>query len=90
VTPHAGEMAKFLKESREKIERGPLTAAGAVAERLRAVVAMKGASTHVVSPGGLALLCEHGSIGLATSGSGDTLSGILAGLLVIRPAIGRR
>lgn len=33
------------------------------------------------TPGGEAWLCENGSIGLATSGSGDTLAGIVAGLL---------
>jgi ADP-dependent NAD(P)H-hydrate dehydratase len=48
---------------------------------LQAVIAMKGASTHVVGPGGEAWLSQNGSIGLATSGSGDTLAGILAGLL---------
>jgi ADP-dependent NAD(P)H-hydrate dehydratase len=42
---------------------------------------MKGASTHVVSPQGEALLNNHGTIGLATSGSGDTLAGILTGLV---------
>ena len=42
---------------------------------------MKGASTHIVAPQGEAWLCDHGSIALATSGSGDTLAGILAGLL---------
>jgi ADP-dependent NAD(P)H-hydrate dehydratase len=80
-TPHAGEMAKFLKKEREGVEKDPLAAARDASSRLGAVVAMKGASTFVVGFGGEALLNEHGSIGLATSGSGDTLAGILAGLL---------
>jgi hydroxyethylthiazole kinase-like uncharacterized protein yjeF len=80
-TPHAGEMAKFLEKDREDVEEDPLHAAREAASRLGAVIAMKGASTFVVEPGGEALLNEHGSIGLATSGSGDTLAGILAGLL---------
>jgi hydroxyethylthiazole kinase-like uncharacterized protein yjeF len=81
VTPHSGEMAKFLDLSREDVDGDPLRAARKAATVLQAVVAMKGASTHVVSADGEAWLCQNGSIGLATSGSGDTLAGILAGLL---------
>jgi hydroxyethylthiazole kinase-like uncharacterized protein yjeF len=81
VTPHSGEMAKFLNISRGEVDNDPLRAARQAAAALQAVVAMKGASTHVVAPDGEAWRCENGSIGLATSGSGDTLAGILAGLL---------
>jgi ADP-dependent NAD(P)H-hydrate dehydratase len=89
VTPHSGEMAKFLDVPREEVDDAPLRAARQAATALQAVVAMKGASTHVVSPDGEAWLCQNGSIGLATSGSGDTLAGILAGLLArgTRPAL---
>ena len=80
-TPHFGEMAKFLKVDREEIEKDALGSARAAAARLQAVVAIKGSSTHVVSPQGEALLSNHGTIGLATSGSGDALAGILSGLV---------
>jgi ADP-dependent NAD(P)H-hydrate dehydratase len=81
ATPHSGEMAKFLDIPRAEVDDAPLRAARQAAAALQAVIAMKGASTHVVGPGGEAWLSENGSIGLATSGSGDTLAGILAGLL---------
>jgi ADP-dependent NAD(P)H-hydrate dehydratase len=81
VTPHAGEMAKFLGIPRDEVDKAPLLAARQATSDLQAVVAMKGPRTYVVSPEGEAWLCENGSIGLATSGSGDTLAGILAGLL---------
>jgi hydroxyethylthiazole kinase-like uncharacterized protein yjeF len=81
ATPHSGEMAKFLGIPRAEVDDTPLRAARQAAAALQAVIAMKGASTHVVGPGGEAWLSENGSIGLATSGSGDTLAGILAGLL---------
>jgi ADP-dependent NAD(P)H-hydrate dehydratase len=42
---------------------------------------MKGPETHVVGSDSDAWLSRHGSIALATSGSGDTLAGLLAGLL---------
>ena len=80
-TPHFGEMAKFLKVEREEVEKDALGSARAAAGRLQAVVAIKGSSTHVVSPQGEALLSNHGTIGLATSGSGDALAGILSGLV---------
>jgi hydroxyethylthiazole kinase-like uncharacterized protein yjeF len=80
-TPHCGEMAKFLEREREQVENDPLDAARTAACRLQAVIALKGSRTHVVSPEGEVLQNDHGAIGLATSGSGDTLSGILAGLL---------
>ena len=81
VTPHSGEMAKFLGSAREDVDNDPLRAAREAASALQAVVAIKGASTHIVSPGGEAWRSENGSIALATSGSGDALAGILAGLL---------
>ena len=42
---------------------------------------MKGARTHVVDPQERAWLFQGGGIGLATSGSGDVLAGLIAGLL---------
>jgi hydroxyethylthiazole kinase-like uncharacterized protein yjeF len=81
ATPHSGEMAKFLAVPRDEVDEAPLRAARQAAAALQAVIAMKGARTYVASPNGEAWLCENGPIGLATSGSGDTLAGILAGLL---------
>jgi hydroxyethylthiazole kinase-like uncharacterized protein yjeF len=81
LTPHAGEMARLLGRDRSAIEEDPLMAAREAAQAFRATVIMKGARTHVVSPQGEAWLHEGGHVGLATSGSGDVLAGILAGLL---------
>lgn len=81
VTPHAGEMAGLLGIPREAVEADPLAAALRVAAELGAVVAMKGGCTRIVSPWGEAWSCSQGNVGLATSGSGDTLAGIIAGLL---------
>jgi NAD(P)H-hydrate repair Nnr-like enzyme with NAD(P)H-hydrate dehydratase domain len=52
----------------------------AAATRWNAIVALKGARTVVASPGGTLWQHEGGNVGLATSGSGDTLAGIIAGL----------
>ena len=81
VTPHAGEMAKFLNITRDEVEGDPINAAHKAAAVVGGVVALKGKATHIVDPSDQLWLCDHGCIGLATSGSGDTLAGILAGLL---------
>jgi hydroxyethylthiazole kinase-like uncharacterized protein yjeF len=80
VTPHAGEMAKFLGDDRDEIENDMLGAGRRAAEKTSGVVAMKGAETHILAAES-AWLSRQGSIALATSGSGDTLAGLLAGLL---------
>lgn len=81
ITPHAGEMAQLLGRSREEVEADPLDAALSAATLLRAVVVMKGAESWVVDPQGSRWFYEGGGVGLATSGSGDALAGIIVGLL---------
>jgi hydroxyethylthiazole kinase-like uncharacterized protein yjeF len=81
VTPHAGEMATLLGVPRDEVLANRLGAARRAAGALGVVVAMKGGSTFVVSPDGAAWVSDRGNVGLATSGSGDTLAGVVAGLL---------
>ena len=59
---------------------GPDARALASAEAWNAVVALKGARTVIASPQGTMWQHEGGNVGLAISGSGDTLAGIIAGL----------
>jgi ADP-dependent NAD(P)H-hydrate dehydratase len=80
LTPHAGETARLLDVDLAEVERDPLTAAREAARRFGAVVAIKGADTRVVEPKGSAYVYREGRVGLATSGSGDTLAGVIAGL----------
>jgi hydroxyethylthiazole kinase-like uncharacterized protein yjeF len=81
LTPHAGEMAKMLGISKEAVARDALGTARRAAAALRAVVALKGAETFITAPQTRKVYCNRsGNVGLATSGSGDTLSGIVAGL----------
>jgi ADP-dependent NAD(P)H-hydrate dehydratase len=81
LTPHAGEMAKLSGARREDVEDDPLGAARGIAQAAGAVVVMKGADTFIVSPDGRAWRHRGGVAGLATSGSGDVLAGIIGGLL---------
>lgn len=81
LTPHAGEMAALLSISREEVEASPAAAAIAAAKRFACVVALKGAQTYIGTAQGELFCNRIGTIGLATSGSGDTLAGIIGGLL---------
>lgn len=80
LTPHAGEMAHLSGATKEAIEDDAAVRARDAARRWHAIVALKGAATHVAMPDGRLWLHEGGNAGLATSGSGDTLAGIVTGL----------
>ncbi|MDM0116949.1 NAD(P)H-hydrate dehydratase [Variovorax sp. J22R133] len=80
LTPHAGEMAFLTGRDKESICAEPLAAAREAAAQWNACVALKGGRTFIVLPDGQAWRFEQGRPGLATSGSGDTLAGLIAGL----------
>jgi ADP-dependent NAD(P)H-hydrate dehydratase len=80
LTPHAGEMATLLSVGQADVDAAPVEAALEAATRFGAVVALKGATTWIATPE--REVFEHVAAlpGLATSGSGDVLAGIAAGL----------
>jgi hydroxyethylthiazole kinase-like uncharacterized protein yjeF len=80
ILPHSGEMARLIGREREAISREPLAAARQAAEAFGAVTLIKGEYSHIVAPDGRAFRFRGGGVGLATSGSGDTLAGIVGGL----------
>jgi len=81
LTPNSAEMAKITGATKEAVEADPRGAAMTVAQDLNAVVALKGPETFVATPYGEVFRYSEGDVGLATSGSGDILAGILVGLL---------
>lgn len=81
LTPHHGEMAAMLGINKEKVAAAPLNYAVTVAEELGSVVVLKASTTHIVDSNGRSWTHSDGCIGLATSGSGDVLAGLLAGLV---------
>jgi ADP-dependent NAD(P)H-hydrate dehydratase len=80
LTPHAGEMAHLSGRSKDAVLGNPDAAVIAAASRWDCVVALKGATTFIASPGGGCWRHDGGRPGLATSGSGDVLAGLIAGL----------
>jgi ADP-dependent NAD(P)H-hydrate dehydratase len=79
ITPHAGEMANLLGVDRDVVEADPKSAASRLTEEFGVIVIMKGSQTVITAPDGI-WRYEGGGVGLATSGSGDVLAGIVTGL----------
>ena len=80
LTPHAGEMAHLTGLSKESIQADPAAILQRASRQWNAVIALKGACTRLRHPDGRCWLHRGGNSGLGTSGSGDTLAGIIGGL----------
>ena len=80
LTPHAGEMARLTGAAKATILQDAERACRGAAARWNAVVALKGARTWIATPQGQTWHHDGGTVGLATSGSGDTLAGLIVGL----------
>lgn len=81
LTPHPGEMARLLHVSKEDIAKNRFMVAGALAQKFKMTVVLKGANTVVALPDGTLYVCMCGNPGMATGGSGDTLAGIITALM---------
>jgi len=81
LTPHPGEMAHLLGLSVEAVQDDRFAAVRRAADVTKAVVLLKGAFTLIAEPGGHVYINPTGNRALGTGGSGDVLTGIIAGLL---------
>ncbi len=79
MTPHEGELAALLDIDRDAVSQDPLGALEQAAERFRCGVMVKGATSHLMADG-QCLSYAGGGLGLAVSGSGDVLAGLIAAL----------
>ena len=80
LTPHPGEMARLLGVTTKDVQARRLDVALEAAARWRAYVILKGFHTILATPTGQAYINTTGNPGMATGGTGDALTGILAGL----------
>jgi ADP-dependent NAD(P)H-hydrate dehydratase / NAD(P)H-hydrate epimerase len=81
LTPHAGELGRLLEVGSEEIERERLRHVRAAATQARAVVVLKGDDTLIAEPSGRVAVSPGATPALATAGTGDVLSGVIAALL---------
>jgi NAD(P)H-hydrate epimerase len=81
ITPHVGEASRLFGIDKKKILSRPVEFARKTAKDLGLVMVLKGAPTIIAGPDGDTYINPTGNQGLATAGSGDVLTGIIAGLL---------
>ncbi len=81
LTPHEGELARLLGRDSKEIAAHRIASVQEAAERFRCVVLLKGPDTLVAAPGRGLLVSALGLPSLATAGTGDVLTGIVAAFL---------
>jgi len=81
LTPHPAEAARLLGCKVSEVQQDRVQAAIAIARRSGACVVLKGCGSIVADGSGKYAICPGGNPGMSTAGSGDVLTGIVAGLL---------
>lgn len=81
LTPHLGEFSNLLGLDIREIEKDILKYGREFSSRYKCILVLKGAPTIIFNPDGEAFINTSGNSGLAKFGSGDVLTGIIAGLL---------
>ncbi len=81
LTPHAGELARLLGKDSAWVDAHRLAAVVQASERYACVVLLKGPDTLVAAPDGAVWACDVAEPALATAGTGDVLTGIVAAFL---------
>lgn len=86
ITPHMGEMSRLTKKSISEIKENILEECQNYAKEHGLVCVLKDAAT-VISDGKESFINSSGNSGMATAGSGDVLTGIIAALLSVLPIL---
>ncbi len=81
LTPHPGEMARLTEVSVDEVQSDRQGMAKRVAIDWQKTIVLKGAYTVIVAPDGQSRISPVANPGLASAGTGDILSGVIAGLL---------
>jgi hydroxyethylthiazole kinase-like uncharacterized protein yjeF len=86
LTPHPGEMARLAGITVAEVQANRLEVAREFAKRFGVTLVLKGARTLIAHPDGRVAVNTTGNPGMAKGGSGDLLTGLVAGLLAQYPA----
>jgi hydroxyethylthiazole kinase-like uncharacterized protein yjeF len=85
ITPHPGEMARLLGSTVAAVQRDRINVARKFARDHHIVVVLKGHRTLIADPSGEVWVNTTGNPGMATGGTGDILTGMVAGLVAQNP-----
>jgi len=81
ITPHPGELARLIDISISDLHKDSLSVIRKLVQEWETVIVLKGGPTLIAAPNGNLFINSTGNPGLATGGSGDVLTGMIAGLL---------
>ncbi|NNF15541.1 MAG: NAD(P)H-hydrate dehydratase [Gammaproteobacteria bacterium] len=85
ITPHVGEAARLLDVTTASIQDDRFAACRRISTKYNAVCVLKGAGTVVCTKDSMLSVCDRGNPGMATAGTGDVLTGIVAGVYAQQP-----
>jgi len=85
ITPHPGEMARLLGSTVAAVQRDRINVARTFARKHQVIVVLKGHRTLIADSGGEVWVNTTGNPGMATGGTGDILTGMVAGLVAQNP-----
>jgi ADP-dependent NAD(P)H-hydrate dehydratase / NAD(P)H-hydrate epimerase len=85
ITPHPGEMARLTGSTIPAIQHDRLSVARSFASEHQVIVVLKGHRTLIAQPDGTVWVNTTGNPGMATGGTGDILTGMVAGLIAQNP-----
>lgn len=78
LTPHPGEMARLVSKTVTEVLKNPVEFARSFAEHHAVILVLKGSPTIIAAPDGQVNLNATGNAGMASGGTGDVLTGIIA------------
>ena len=89
LTPHPGEMGTLTGLPTAEIQKDRVAVVREYAARWNVTLVLKGANTVIGQPDGMVRVASFANPGLATAGTGDVLSGVIAGLMAqgLEPAV---
>lgn len=85
ITPHPGELARLLSLTTSEISTDRINLVRKFAKEQQIIVVLKGEHSLIAAPDGEVYINPTANAGMATAGSGDVLTGIIAGLLAQAP-----
>jgi NAD(P)H-hydrate epimerase len=85
LTPHPGEMSRLAGTSTAEVQKNRISTAQTYSQKTASIVVLKGARTVIALPDGRVWINPTGSPSMAKAGTGDILTGMVAGMIGQNP-----